>query len=70
MATGGMTPSEVKSAVNSVDCSIMQGSNNDSGGKPSVAVGGKSGATQKESGFHDSGVPGYGSGKAKKAPQA
>lgn len=67
---GGMDPSAVRAAVNAVDCSISQGSNNDSGGKPSVSVGGKSGASQSESGFHSDGVPGYGSGKAKKAPQA
>lgn len=62
---GGMTPSEVKSAVNAVDCSVSDMANQDSGGKASVNVGGGEG-----SGFNAGGVPGYGSGKAKKAPQA
>lgn len=66
---GGMTPDEVRSAVNAVDCSVSDMAMNDSGGKPSVSVGGKSAASGSESGFNASGVPGYGSGKAKKAPQ-
>ncbi len=67
---GAMSPSEVRSTVNELECSPSKTSAvSKPGGKPTLNVGGKSGATGKESGFHDGGVPGYASGKAPKAPQ-